>query len=209
MSDSQLIDAVKTGQIAKVEEALNAGADINQQDEQGWTPLNWAAGRGDLEIVKVLIDQGADVSRVGRDQRTPYKIALAAKHVDVARLLKQAQQAANGGDSDSSLTNYAQAFLLGDLRKFSGWREEKINWKQPAAEENGNSPVLTDSDVVFLHQDFTVTELIWPGENVIFNQDTPEWREFCTQELQFRVPDDFDLVSAASSASSFQPAKQA
>ena len=203
MSDLQLIDAVKTGQRAKVEEALNAGADIHQQDEQGWTPLNWAAGRGDLELVEFLINRGADAFRVGRDQRTPYKIALAAKHVDVARLLKQAEKAANGGDGDLSLTNYAQAFLLGNLRKFSGWREEKINWKQPAAEENGNSASLTDNDVVFLHQDFTVTELIWPGENVIFNKDTPEWREFCTNELQFKVPDDFDLVSAASSASSF------
>ena len=67
MSDLQLIDAVKTGKLAKVEEALNAGADVHQQDEQGWTPLNWAAGRGDLEIVKFLIDQGADVFRVSRD----------------------------------------------------------------------------------------------------------------------------------------------
>lgn len=183
MSDLQLIDAVKTGQLAKVEQALNAGADIHQQDEQGWTPLNWAAGRGDLEIVKLLIDRGADVFRVGRDQRTPYKIALAAKHVEVARLLKQTEQAGNGSSGDSSLTNYAQAYLLGDLRKFSGWRE--------------NSRELTDGDVVFLHQDLTVTELIWPGENVIFNQQTPEWQEFCERELRFRVPTDFDLVPTA------------
>ena len=201
MSDLQLIDAVKTGQRAKVEAALNAGADIHQQDEQGWTPLNWAAGKGDLEIVKLLLDRGADVFRVGRDQRTPYKIALAAKHVDVARLLKDAERA-SGVDEDSSSRNYARAYLLRDLRNFSGWREEKINWKQPAAGENGNSPALTDSDVVFLHQDFTVTELIWPGENVIFNEQTPEWQEFCKQELQFRVPTDFDLVSTASSSSS-------
>src|ERR1044072_6974578 len=103
MSDLQLIDAVKTGQLAKVEQALNAGADIHQQDEQGWTPLNWAAGRGDLDVVKLLLDRGADPLRVGRDERTPYNIALAAKHVDVARLLKQAE---NGGDGDTSLRNY-------------------------------------------------------------------------------------------------------
>jgi len=193
MSDSQLIDAVKTGQLAKVEEALNAGADIHQQDEQGWTPLNWAAGKGSVEIVSLLLDRGADVFRTGRDQRTPYKIAVAAKHTDVARLLEKAEQAANGASGDSTSRDYARAYLLGELRKFSDWREEK---ESIPADENGNSRRLSDGDVVFLQQDFTVTELIWPGENVIFNRITPEWIDFCTQELQFKVPDDFDLIAS-------------
>ena len=196
MSDLQLIEAVKTGQLIKVEEALNSGADVHQQDEQGWTPLNWAAGKGNVEIVRLLLDRGADVFRVGRDQRTPYEIALAAKHVEVARLLKQTGPSVNGSQDDS-LRNYAKAYLLRDLRKFSGWREERINWKETiSADENGNSRELTDSDVVFLHQDFTVTQLIWPGENVIFNQVTPEWLEFCEQELQFKVPGDLDLIAS-------------
>ena len=203
MSDLQLIDAVKTGQLAKVEEALNAGADIHQQDEQGWTPLNWAAGRGSVEIVSLLLNRGADVSRTGRDQRTPYKIALAAKHTDVARLLKEAEQAVNGASGDSTSRNYARAYLLGELRKFSDWREEKINWKETIpADENGKSRELSDDDVVFVQEDFTVTQLIWPGENVIFNRTTPEWVDFCTQELQFKVPDDFDLIASTPAAKS-------
>ena len=193
MSDLQLIDAVKTGQPAKVDEALNAGADIHQQDEQGWMPLNWAAGKGSVEIVSLLLDRGADVFRTGRDQRTPYKIAVAAKHTDVARLLEKAEQAANGASGDSTSRDYARAYLLGELRKFSDWREEK---ESIPADENGNSRRLSDGDVVFLQQDFTVTELIWPGENVIFNRITPEWIDFCTQELQFKVPDDFDLIAS-------------
>jgi hypothetical protein len=207
MSDLHLIDAVKTGQLARVEAALNAGADIHEQDEQGWTPLNWAAGKGDLEIVKLLLDRGADAFRVGRDQRTPYKIALAAKHVDVARRLREAEQAVNEANQESTARNYARAYVLAELRKFGDWREEKINWKETApAEENGSSGALSDDDVVFLHEDFTVTQLIWPGENVIFNSSTPEWVEFCTQELQFKVPDDFDLVAATPEAKSAEAA---
>src|ERR1044072_2563064 len=125
MSDLQLIDAVKTGQKAKVEEALNAGADIHQQDEQGWTPLNWAAGKGSVEIVSLLLDNGADVFRTGRDQRTAYPIALAEKHTDVARLLKEAEQAANKASGEATSRGYARAYLLGQLRQFSDWREEK------------------------------------------------------------------------------------
>jgi ankyrin repeat protein len=206
MSDLQLIEAVKTGQLARVEEALNSGADIHQQGEQGWTPLNWAAGKGNVEIVRLLLDRGADVFRVGRDQRTPYKIALAAKHVEVARLLKETEQSVNGSHDDS-LGDYAKAYLLRDLRKSSGWCEEKINWKETiSADENKNSGELSDSDVVFLHQDFTVTQLIWPGENVIFNQVTPEWLEFCEQELQFKVPGDLDLITSTPTAKSAEAA---
>ena len=202
MSDLQLIDAVKTDQLAKVEEALNSGADIHEQDEQGWTALNWAAGKGNLDMVRLLQARGADVFRVGRDQRTPYKIALAAKHAEIARLLKETEDKANGTSGDSSVKNYARAYLLRDLRKFSDWREEKINWKETVpASENGNSLELSDDDIVFLHQDFTVTHLIWPGENVIFNQVTPEWSSFCAQELQFRVPDALDLIASDRAAS--------
>src|SRR5690242_8284749 len=203
MSDLQLIDTVKTGQPAKVEAALNAGADVNQQDEQGWTPLNWAAGKGSVEIVSLLLDNGADVFRTGRDQRTPYQIALAAKHTDVARLLKEAEHAANGASGEATSRGYARAYLLRQLRQFSDWHEERINWKETAnANENGNSRELSDEDVVFLQEDFTVTELIWPGENVIFDRPTPEWIDFCTQELQFKVPDDFDLIASTTAAKS-------
>jgi hypothetical protein len=117
--------------------------------------------------------------------------------------LKEKEQASNGTSDDSSPRNYARGYLLGELRKFNGWREEKINWTEIVpAEENGNSCELSDNDVVFLHQDFTVTRLIWPGENVIFNQDTPEWRDFCSQQLQFKVPDDFDLIASNQQTSS-------
>jgi uncharacterized protein len=192
MNDLQLIDAVKTGQLSKVEDVLNAGADIHQQDEQGWTPLNWAAGKGNADIVSLLLNRGADVFRTGRDQRTPYKIALAAKHTEAARLLKKAEQAVNGASADSTYGNYARAYLLGDLRKFSDWQED--------------SNELSDDDVVFLQEDFTVTQLIWPGENVIFNQNTPAWIKFCTQELQFKVPDDFDLIASNPAAKSAETA---
>jgi hypothetical protein len=201
MGDLQLIDAVKTNQLARVEEALNAGADIHQQDEQGWTPLNWAAGRGNLGIVSLLLDRGADVFQMGRDQRTPYKIALAAKHIDVARRLKEAEQAVNGASVDSTSRNYARAYLLRELRKFSGWHEEKINWKDTTA-----AGELSDDDAVFLQEDFTVTHLIWPGENVIFNRITPAWIDFCTQELQFKVPDDFDLIASTPAVKSAEAA---
>jgi len=41
---------------------------------------------------------------------------------------------------------------------------------------------------VFLHQDLTVTSSMWHNEDVVFDNVTPEWQEFCHTVLNFRVP---------------------
>ena len=200
MSDVQLIEAVKTAQLSTIEGMIESGVDVNQQDEQGWTPLNWAAGKGDSAVVSLLLDKGADVFKVGRDQRTPYKIALAAGHIEVVKLLREAEARIDGGSSRSD-RKYSKAYHLGELRKFRGWREQKVNWK-----DNGNAdsaaksePGLSEEDVVFLHEDLTVTQSMWHNEQVIFDQVNSEWEEFCANTLHFRVPDDLEFCVPAQS----------
>jgi Ankyrin repeats (3 copies) len=187
MGDVRLIEAVKAGDLTTVEALLASGMDMHQQDEQGWTPLNWAAGKGDVAIVESLLKHGADVFTVGRDQRTPYMIALAAARVEVAKLLREAEEKAGGAKNQSQQSRkYCKAYYLKDLRQFSGWRESQT--------EDGDVHNISDHDVVFLHQDLTVTQSMWHNENVLFNQRTSEWEDFCTSVLQFKVPDDFDLI---------------
>jgi len=79
MNDLELIDAVKACDYTTAQMPIKKGADVNQSNEQGWTPLNFAAGKGALSLVTLLVDNGADIFKVGRDQRTPYMIALARK----------------------------------------------------------------------------------------------------------------------------------
>lgn len=89
--DQALIEAAKGGDASTVEKLVDSGVDVNQGDEQGWTPLNFAAGRGDLGMVKLLITKGADPFKVGRDNRTPYTIALAAGRVEVVKYLREVE----------------------------------------------------------------------------------------------------------------------
>ena len=51
------------------------GADVNARDANGYTPLHWAASRGDNEAVLYLVDQGADVMAVSRSGQTTVDMA--------------------------------------------------------------------------------------------------------------------------------------
>jgi uncharacterized protein len=192
-----LIEAVRAGDVNSVKELIDGGADVNEAGEQGWTPLNWAAGKGNLELVTLLVDKGADVFKVGRDQRTPQMIALAAGRVDVVRYLRDAEDRVEGEKPARLQRKYCKAYNMSDFRQFAGWSESRINWKK-SADEAGEKQ-FADDDVVFLHEDYTVTLSIWSNENVIYNDVTPEWQDFCNNLLGFKVPDDLDLIVAAGS----------
>lgn len=186
----QLIEAVKAGNLAAVEAMLASGVDIQQQDEQGWAPLNWAAGKGDVAIIELLLKNGADIFQVGRDQRTPYMIALAAARVEAARLLREAEEKSGAARNHRQPPRkYCKAYYVKDLRQFSGWSESQAAGSDVQA--------LSDHDVVFLHQDFSVTKSMWHSEDVLFHQSTPEWENFCATVLRFEVPDDFALIPQA------------
>lgn len=184
MSQVEFIEAIKSGNRASVAQMIDAGADVNQQDKQGWTPLNWAAGSGQLEIIDLLLERGADPLAVGRDLRTPQMIALAAGHAEAVKRLREAE--AKAGAVQTSDRKYCTAYHLGDLRRYSNWTSEVQD--------------LNDDDVVFLHQDYTVTKSIWAGEDVVFNNVTDDWKEFCNNELRFVVPDALDLIAKPAEA---------
>jgi uncharacterized protein len=195
MSDMALIEAVKGGAFAEAAKLIKNGADINQQDEQGWTPLNFAAGKGDFSLVKLLVENGADVFKVGRDLRTPYMIALAAGRVPVVKYLMEAEDNYPGEKPASPERKYCKAYLLRDLRQYSAWSESRISGQNNENDNGESEAPFADDKVVFIHQDFTVTESMWHNENTVFNSVSAEWEEFCRSSLQFKVPDDLDLIA--------------
>lgn len=195
MSKLRLIEAARIGQLAAAEELLQSGSDVNEHDEQGWTAIKFAAGRGDLAMVKLLAQGGANISPSGRDQRSPYMVALAAGHLEVAKFLREA-----GGKTETHeevQRSYCRAYYRGELRRFHGWRENVIEEKNDNGKGQGLQP-LRDDSIVYLHQNYSVTRSVWQGEHVVFNDINQSWLEFCHSILNFKVPDDFDLICSKS-----------
>lgn len=51
------------------------GANVNERDNNGYTPLHHAAARGDNEMILYLVSKGADPKAVARNGRTTIDIA--------------------------------------------------------------------------------------------------------------------------------------
>src|SRR5436190_285610 len=63
----------------------------------GYTPLAYAAAKGNLEMVELLLRNGADPTQVTREGDTPVELALRSGHGGIADVLKRARQAFETG----------------------------------------------------------------------------------------------------------------
>ena len=83
---TDIVRAARYGDIAKVEEFLESGVDVNTMDGTGQTALCYAAQHGDKEMVLLLLAYDADVNY--KDGRaTPLCFAAEMGNVDVVDIL--------------------------------------------------------------------------------------------------------------------------
>ncbi|CAE7543062.1 ALB3.2 [Symbiodinium natans] len=79
--------AAKNGLITEIVERAEEGADINATDEQGLTPVAYAAGLGNVPAVAALCALGADVRCRDLQQNSLFHLAAAYDHVGVISYL--------------------------------------------------------------------------------------------------------------------------
>ena len=99
---SPLHAAVLTCSTATVETLIDAGANVNARDGAGDTPLLRVVtlARERADVVRVLVECGAEPTARASDGRTPFEIATARGHRDSAALLATAIAATTPPSAD-------------------------------------------------------------------------------------------------------------
>lgn len=104
----ELVRAVAEGKVERVRSLIKSGAGLEERNEEFRTPLMMASGRGSTEIVRLLLDAGANVNAGGSEPALT--IAATQGHFEVATLLIKA--GANLGALDSGMHQTALMWSL-------------------------------------------------------------------------------------------------
>ncbi|KAL0575821.1 hypothetical protein V5O48_006148 [Marasmius crinis-equi] len=84
-------DFAVSGDTERIEGLLKGKPDlnVNELDENGYTPLHLASDRGNVSVVKLLLEKGADPTIKDADDMTAGAIAEVAGHHEIVRLLSK------------------------------------------------------------------------------------------------------------------------
>ncbi|XP_077573327.1 DNA-binding protein RFXANK isoform X1 [Stigmatopora nigra] len=88
------LDSLSIHQLAAQGEVLQVavqlskdGGLVSKQDDQGYTPLMWAAAFGEKTVVDLLLEKGADPKIVGKAQENALTLASSGGYVDIVEAL--------------------------------------------------------------------------------------------------------------------------
>ena len=84
--DEALLHAAQSGDLAQVKLSLKQGANLNwSRIYNKFKPITVAAANGHIDVVKTLIQAGADINPI--NQSTPLEAACLRGHIDIVKLL--------------------------------------------------------------------------------------------------------------------------
>lgn len=84
--------AIEKNNVVYGQKVLSMNFDPNLHHDNGYTPLAYAAMKGNPQMVELFLRNGADPAQTTREGDTPVELALRMGHNEVADALKRARQ---------------------------------------------------------------------------------------------------------------------
>lgn len=111
MRSTELHHFARMGDVESLRRAIKAGADINERDEFGTTPLKYAIAEKKVETALVLLEMGADVTSQSKDGSTALHSAIEHKLPKVLEaLIKKCPEAVSIADNHGNQPLWTAAF---------------------------------------------------------------------------------------------------
>ena len=107
--------AALDGQISQLRNLLTTGVDVNTVDEDGRTPLMYAAFNGHADIISLLIDKGALINASDSEGRTALMMASSGPFPAAVKILLDHQADPNLTDKEEHFTALMYAAAEGQL----------------------------------------------------------------------------------------------
>lgn len=104
-----LLEGARYGDAEDVQQALERSTDVNAADASGRTALHMASANGHTDVMRMLLDAGANTEHRNDSGNTPLHWACVGGHAEAVRLLLR-----HGGDP-SSLNHAERTPLDGAL----------------------------------------------------------------------------------------------
>ena len=93
----------------------------------------------------------------------------------------------------ATMGKYCKAYQLKRLREFDRWSERSENARKEKKEIDGKkvevTRELTDDAIVYLQENYIVADGLFKDENIIFDDVTPKWIDYCQRVLKFEIPE--------------------
>ncbi|XP_073443891.1 ankyrin repeat and SAM domain-containing protein 6 [Dendrobates tinctorius] len=120
---------------------LDWRADVNYRVKTGWSPLMLAALHGRVSVAQQLVDRGADPDQVNCLDKTPFEIALNAKHKDMKDYLDSITTIRPKTDEEKRRPDIFHAVNMGNLSLVKEIVDEDLSHVN-AVNADGASPLM-------------------------------------------------------------------
>jgi uncharacterized protein len=104
-----IFSAIRNHDIARVNELIFRGVDINQYDDNGaLTPLCLATEEAQLDILQLLLRSGSDANQLGWDEQyTPLSFAAKVGNLEILNILLNSGTSLNACGTEGTALNIA------------------------------------------------------------------------------------------------------
>jgi ankyrin repeat protein len=140
--EDRFLLAVRTGDVAALKAALTSGVNVNTKFRYDRMALSFATDRGNPEVVKVLLDAGADVNArdtfYGMDAMSQ---ALNKKHAAIVRMLLEKGAANSEGILKFGVQENSLELVTASLEK-GGLRPDSLTVAIALASKNSRAEMV-------------------------------------------------------------------